>query len=310
MSNVFQALRLRSIYLTLSSPQGSKVACGFGSGVGVLAGVLVISGVLSGCQTVATDEFATSSNYRTTTQPTDTRNRNPQEIAKIRTALAAQYIRDNELDAANRQLEQAFAADSRYAPAYDMMGVLLQQEGSSINLEKADSYFRRAIALDKDFMQAYNNYGVYLSQMQRYDDAIKQFEIAGSALGYDGRISALENMGRTYLQMGDETQASRAFMRALDGNRNSLIAHIELTDLLIKNNRIRQAQQLYDNTLFLIAPQPLSPRLYLQGIKLAAATNDINTRQQLAQELLANYPLSDEAKQLRVWLNNPEATWK
>ena len=29
-----------------------------------------------------------------------------------------------------------------------MMGVLLQQEGSKLNLEKADAYFKRAIAAD------------------------------------------------------------------------------------------------------------------------------------------------------------------
>lgn len=49
----------------------------------------------------------------------------------------------NELDTAQQQLEKAFAADSRYAPAYDMMGVLLQQEGSRINLAKADEYFKK-----------------------------------------------------------------------------------------------------------------------------------------------------------------------
>ena len=46
------------------------------------------------------------------------------------------------------------------------------------------------------------------------------------------------------------------------------------------------------------------------GIKLAAAQNDIDMRQQLAQQLLSAYPLSAEAKQLKNWLNNPEPTWK
>ena len=266
--------------------------------------------VLSGCQTTPTNDLLGNSPYQTSTRASNDRNLDQQEIARVRTSLAAQYIRKNELDTAQQQLEKAFAADSRYAPAYDMMGVLLQQEGSRINLAKADEYFKKAIALDKDFVQAHNNYGVYLSQTKRYREAAEQFEIAGATLGYEGRIGALENLGRTYLQLGDNSAASKAFLRALDGNRNSIIAHIELVDLLLNQQRVPQAQRLYDETLILVQGQGISPRLLLQGIKLAAAQNNITTRQQLAQQLLSAYPLSDEAKQLKTWLNNPEAPWK
>ena len=266
--------------------------------------------VLSGCQTTPTNDLLGNSPYQTSTRASNDRNLDQQEIARVRTSLAAQYIRKNELDTAQQQLEKAFAADSRYAPAYDMMGVLLQQEGSRINLAKADEYFKKAIALDKDFVQAHNNYGVYLSQTKRYREAAEQFEIAGATLGYEGRIGALENLGRTYLQLGDDSAASKAFLRALDGNRNSIIAHIELVDLLLDQQRVPQAQRLYDETLILVQGQGVSPRLLLQGIKLAAAQSNITTRQQLAQQLLSAYPLSDEAKQLKTWLNNPEAPWK
>ncbi|WP_259358625.1 type IV pilus biogenesis/stability protein PilW [Psychrobacter sp. Urea-trap-20] len=266
--------------------------------------------VLSGCQTTPTNDLLGNSPYQTSTRASNDRNLDQQEIARVRTSLAAQYIRKNELDTAQQQLEKAFAADSRYAPAYDMMGVLLQQEGSRINLAKADEYFKKAIALDKDFVQAHNNYGVYLSQTKRYREAAEQFEIAGATLGYEGRIGALENLGRTYLQLGDNSAASKAFLRALDGNRNSIIAHIELVDLLLQQQRVPQAQRLYDETLILVQGQGVSPRLLLQGIKLAAAQSNITTRQQLAQQLLSAYPLSDEAKQLKTWLNNPEAPWK
>ncbi len=266
--------------------------------------------LLSGCQSTTTTDLTGGTPYQTSTRPSDNRNLDQQEIARVRTSLAAQYIRKNELDTAQRQLEKAFAADSRYAPAYDMMGVLLQQEGSRLNLEKADQYFKKAITLDKDFDQAHNNYGVYLSQMKRYKEAAAQFEIAGAALGYEGRIGALENLGRTYLQLNDHPAAAKAFLRALDGNRNSVIAHIELVDLLLEQQRVQQAQRLYDETLMLVQGQGISPRLLLQGIKLAAAQNNIATRQQLAQQLLSAYPLSDEAKQLKTWLNNPEAPWK
>ena len=276
----------------------------------IVALMALMTMLLTGCQTVPANDLLGSAGYQTTAQSKGKRQVDKQEVARVRTSLAAQYIRKNELDAAQQQLEKAFAADSRYAPAYDMMGVLLQQEGSPINLEKADQYFKKAIALDKDFEQARNNYGVYLSQMKRYSEAAAQFEIAGAALGYDGRIGALENLGRTYLQLNDRPAAAKAFLRALEGNRNSVIAHIELVDLLLEQQRITQAKMLYEETLVLVQGQGISPRLLLQGIKLAAAQKDITTRQQLAQQLLSAYPLSAEAKQLKVWLNNPKATWQ
>lgn len=276
--------------------------------LGLALGIFALG--LSGCQT--TNKGLDTSGYQTMTQPSESRGRNRQEVARVRTSLAAQYIRENKLDAAQRQLEMAFAAESRYAPAYDMMGILLQQEGSPSNLRRADEYFQRAISLDSDFVQARNNYGVYLVQMKRYPEAIKQFEIAGSTLGYEGRISALENLGKTYLQLKDEKSATQAFLRALEGNRSSIVAHVELVDLLLKQKRTGRAIQMYEETLMLMQGQPLDPRMLMQGIRIATLQNQFDKRQKLAQELLATYPLSPEAKTLRNWLKNPRSpsSWK
>lgn len=269
---------------------------------------------LTACQTAPSVDAKSLSNINYSVgdgQNSGFKATDPDKIAEVRTRMAAQYIRDNELDAAQRQLEKAFSANNRYAPAYDMMGVLLQKEGSSVNLQKADSFFKKALAIDPDFMQARNNYGVYLSQVGRNEDALKQFELAGAALGYEGRIGALENLGRTALKVDNKTLATQAFVRALEGNRNSLVAHIELVDLLIDSNRIEQAQDLYDETLILLAKDANKiPRILLQGIKLAHAQNNRYTQEELSQQLLADFPLSEEATQLKGWIRNPEAPWK
>lgn len=273
----------------------------------ILLGVTMGFG-LNACQSNPVD--SPSSRYSTMTEASGYNAPDPDKVAQVRTTMAAQFIRQNDLDAAQRQLEKAFAANSRYAPAYDMMGVLLQQEGSELNLAKADGFFKKAIELDPKFMQARNNYGVYLSQRGRYQEAMSQFEIAGAALGYEGRIGALENLGRTAIKIGDTKAATNAFIRALEGNRNSLIAHIELVDLLLAQDQVVQAQRLYEETVMLLGGEVNNPRLLLQGIKLAAAHNNLQQRQQLSQQLLSTFPLSDEAKQLKTWIRNPEASWK
>lgn len=68
-----------------------------------------------------------SDNVATPLPDSSKRTYDPHEAAKIRTAIAGQYIRERKLDNAQRELQRALESDARYAPAYDMMGVLLQQ---------------------------------------------------------------------------------------------------------------------------------------------------------------------------------------
>lgn len=191
------------------------------------------------------------------------------EVASIRTQMAAQYLQYNDLDGAKRQLEKALLANKRYAPAYDMMGVLLQTEGSPLNLEKAESYFQKALTIDPQLMKARNNYGVYLAQLGRYDEANKQFTVAGSALGYVGRIKALENLGMTALKADNYSLATETFVRILERDRDNLVAHLELVDLLISSEQWDQAKDLYRETLLLLGNRAGQiPRVVTQGIKL------------------------------------------
>ena len=120
---------------------------------------VVVAISMMGCQSTSYQD-ATQRSYHT---------EQANEIAFIRTQMAAQYLTLNELDNAKRQLEKALSANKRYAPAYDMMGVLLQAEGSRLNIIEAESYFRQALVLQPQLMKARNNYGVYLSQLGRYD---------------------------------------------------------------------------------------------------------------------------------------------
>ena len=67
--------------------------------LGVLAALLV-----TGCQTVSSNDVIGKTNYQKTASRSDNHNNNlnQQEIARVRTLLAAQYIRKNELDTAQQ----------------------------------------------------------------------------------------------------------------------------------------------------------------------------------------------------------------
>lgn len=267
--------------------------------------ILTLSIIMTGCATTSVPHSSVGGVYQggdLSSKATD-----KAELAKVRTALAAQYIGEKKLDDAQKQLEIAFKAEPRYAPAYDMMGNLLSAEGSQTNLQKADEYYRRAISIDPEFTQARNNYGVYLSRMNRHKEAIEQFKIAGSKLGYDGRASSLENLGLTYLKVGDEKLAEDAFNRALDVDASAVVARMELIDILINQKRTLQAKEYYDGlkSLWQMYGDPMPARLMYQGIRLSILQNNPTERQRLSTLLLSQYPLSDEAKKLKIWLHNP-----
>lgn len=173
--------------------------------------------------------------------------KDPKKAVQVRTQLAAEYIKSGDLDAAKRALDQALEVNSRDSMANMMMGVLLQQEGSATNLEKADTYFKRAISEEPTNAQARNNYGTYLYQLKRYNDAIEQFTIAGATLGYDQRYRALENLGRIYVLLGDRVNAEKSFKQALQANRDSYVSMLELSEIFICNSKCQRRLKCMNN---------------------------------------------------------------
>lgn len=176
-------------------------------------------------------------------------NQNERELAKIRTAMAGQYIAIGKLDDAKRQLDMAIMADGSFAPAYDMMGVLLQVEGSDINLKRADEYFRRSLALDDDAMRTHNNYAVYLMQVDKPSQAIGHFKIAASGLGYEGRTEALENLGFAHERMGDDVLAINAYIKAVELGSHNQQVYKKLMGWYIAQSKMQKAWQVYQRAL-------------------------------------------------------------
>lgn len=255
-------------------------------GTGVLVG---LSAVLFACQSVNHTNQAGDKTH----------------VAQIRTQMAGQFILSGRLDDAKRQLDMAMIADERFAPSYDMMGVLLQTEGSERNLARADEFFRTAIRLDTNFMRAYNNYGVYLVQVGRVQEAVSYFEQAGGSLGYEGRVQALENLGFAWQMLGDESGAKSAFNRAVLGGSVNLLVYEYLLDDDIKHHRVNEAMRLFDRLLADVSWQALTPKLLAVGIELSKysfsqATNQPNrpTATQLKQLLISKYPDSEAAHRL------------
>jgi type IV pilus assembly protein PilF len=236
--------------------------------------------------------------------------KDPEKAIKVRTQLAAEYIKSGDLDSAKRTLDQALEMNSRDSAANMMMGILLQQEGSKVSMDKADAYFKRAISADPKNAQARNNYGTYLYQIERYNDAIEQLNVAGTTLGYDQRYKALENVGRIYLKLGDMSNAEKSFKQALQVNRDSYISMLELSEIFYLKQQTAAATQLYEQFVRGVGQKNQGARALWIGIRNARANSDRMGMQVLVNQLRALFPESPEYQRYLQLQYSTEAVWK
>ena len=236
--------------------------------------------------------------------------KDPEKAVKVRTQLAAEYIKSGDLDSAKRTLDQALEMNSRDSAANMMMGILLQQEGSKVSMDKADAYFKRAISADPKNAQARNNYGTYLYQIERYNDAIEQLNVAGTTLGYDQRYKAFENVGRIYLKLGDMPNAEKSFKQALQVNRDSYISMLELSEIFYLKQQTAAATQLYEQFVRGVGQKNQGARALWIGIRNARANSDTMGMQALVNQLRALFPESPEYQRYLQLQYSTEAVWK
>ena len=242
--------------------------------------------------------------------PTTMVKKDPEKAVKVRTQLAAEYIKSGDLDSAKRTLDQALEMNSRDSAANMMMGILLQQEGSKVSMDKAEAYFKRAISADPKNAQARNNYGTYLYQIERYNDAIEQLNVAATTLGYDQRYKAFENVGRIYLKLGDMTNAEKSFKQALQVNRDSYISMLELSEIFYLKQQTTAATQLYEQFVRGVGQKNQGARALWIGIRNARANSDTMGMQVLVNQLRALFPESPEYQRYLQLQYSTEAVWK
>ena len=236
--------------------------------------------------------------------------KDPEKAVKVRTQLAAEYIKSGDLDSAKRTLDQALEMNPRDSAANMMMGILLQQEGSKVSMDKAEAYFKRAISADPKNAQARNNYGTYLYQIERYNDAIEQLNVAGTTLGYDQRYKAFENVGRIYLKLGDMENAEKSFKQALQVNRDSYISMLELSEIFYLKQQTAAATQLYEQFVRGVGQKNQGARALWIGIRNARANSDTMGMQVLVNQLRALFPESPEYQRYLQLQYSTEAVWK
>jgi len=218
----------------------------------------VCAALLAGCVNVSgpfSVSGATTADYR-------------EAAAGDQLALAMAYYEAGDLDAARRQLDiagQQLAGQPRWRHA---AALIAAAEGRP---ETAEKHFRRALRRDGDNAAIHNNFGVLLHRLGRDGEAGEQFHLALADPAYPGRAWAWENLGRSLLRRQQFAEAARAFAGALEINRESPVAALELSLLHHRAGEAAAARRVFGEYLRIAGEQRLQhgPRALFAGAEFA-----------------------------------------
>lgn len=132
--------------------------------------------------------------------------------ARIHTELAALYFTRGQHAIALGELRTALAEDSRYAPAYNMLGLVHAELHEP---REAEANFRRSLELAPNYSEGHNNFGFFLCQRGRYDEGLAHYEVALKNPLYATPEIALANAASCGMAKGDLSKAEAYLQRAL-----------------------------------------------------------------------------------------------
>ncbi len=203
------------------------------------------------------------------------------------------YLRQKDKESARRHFYKALKINSDSAGAYNGLALLYWMEKEP---ELADKDFRKALSIDPDMSQARTNYGSFLYSQGRYQDAAEQFERVARDYSYEGRHSALQNLGLTQLKQGKVDDAERTFKQVISVNARSAGAYLELADIYFQRQDFALAKQYLDQ--FGRLSRQSARSLWL-GIRLERIFGNKDKEASYALALKNLHPYSEEYLQYK-----------
>lgn len=159
--------------------------------------------------------------------------------ARVHTELGSLYLQDARYDVALDEARVALEAESGYAPAHNLMGLIYMSLRKN---ELAGDSFRRALQLATNDPEINNNYGWFLCQSGHIKDSFAHFQIAINNPLYQTPTKVLTNAGMCAMMDQDDRKGEDYLLRAVRQDRNNLRALYLLADITYRGNRQADAR--------------------------------------------------------------------
>ncbi len=215
--------------------------------------------------------------------------------AKIHTELAAEYFNRGQMDVAMEEVTEALKAQSNYAPAYNVLGLVNMRLNEN---DKALDNFEKAIRIAPKNSEINNNYGWFLCQRfpQHMDRAINYFMIAVKDPLYSTPERAFANAGLCEIKRQNYTEAQIFLKKALSIQSNYSPALVGLIDIdFQRGNLVGAKSKLAD----FLQKNTSTPESLLLAIQIEQAMGDQLAADSYIFQLQKHFPDSKEAVAIR-----------
>ena len=226
--------------------------------------------------------------------PTEGVPSSPTYRAQVHTELGVAYFSRGQLSIALQELNEAISADSGYAPAYNVLGLLYMQLQEN---DKARRSFERAVSLTPNDSEVQNNYGWFLCQAGQPKEAIEHFKQALKNPLYATPEKPNFNAGICTMKLGDDATAEGYFNKAIQLQPRMAPALYYLGEISFKRSDYTQAKTFIDRYMQLML-EPSAEALWL-AVRIAHLSGDRQAEAQYNFMLRKRYPDSKEAQLLR-----------
>jgi type IV pilus assembly protein PilF len=185
----------------------------------------------------------------------------PRNRAKLHTELASLYYGNGNLGVALEELRSATSADSSYAPAHGMYGLVYMQLREN---DRAEASFERALRLSPNDADINHNYGWFLCQTGREPSSIKYFLHAIRNPLYPTPWRSYSAAGFCKLKVNDLKDAEAFFERALKLEPEEPGALLHLGQIRYRQGNMDEARKLVARHNKLVTPSAESLWLALR----------------------------------------------
>lgn len=168
----------------------------------------------------------------------------PRERAQLLVEAANGSLVENDPIGSLQLLEQAEALDPKYGPIYHAKALAYSVRK---DFPSALREMKKSVELDPENPFALNTYGKFLLDAGRLDEAEAPLMKAGDNPTFRESYKANSNLGILYYRKGDTERADARFQRAInDDPVNACIAYYYRGHILVKKNKIFEAEKLYE----------------------------------------------------------------
>jgi type IV pilus assembly protein PilF len=215
------------------------------------------------------------------------------ERARIHTELAGSYYQRGNLGVALSEARIAIAADSGYAPAYNLLGLVY---GDLRETSLAEEAFERSLKINPSDPDANHNYAWFLCENKREEESIRYFLLAVRYPLYTTPQKSYTMAATCALRTGNEKDAYEYLERALRLDPNYTPALINLAQLKYRRGELDAARTLVARYNKLA--EPTAESLWL-AVRIERKLGDSSTTTSYANQLRRRFPGSKEYQDLQ-----------